>query len=305
MCSQVECTINELLKIEGVIVVGPDFKDKNKLRVYADGGRIGKIYVGKRNDGKHELISSGYFSHYEKSKNKMDSEENLGKIVTESTNHLETLKSDIYITQAKIAINKKNGDEERTNDSEPSERHVETSIVKKFMNKDNNKNWSVIDMEVEFPKDFFKGHNFSDGTTRQPRFDIVVVNNKGIGFLELKVNNKNVDNLESHYEHMLFLLQNPKKFLNEIQRRMRVIKPYNLISESALNASLKAKSLWCGFLFVGGEIKKSIVEPLSEKDKIEDFNFLYYDNMEDFSLLNMNETEWKCYADYIKGASKE
>ena len=292
MCKQIETAIRELLNFEGVTIVGPDYSDKNKLRVYADGAKIGKIYVGPQSNGEHNLISDGYIGHYNASK-----EEKMGKdlktIIENSRDILKTMTESEYITKSKIAIRQKFGDDE-------GERSVETSIVKDFMNNTKVNDWAVIDMEVQFPKKKFDGNTFSKKTTKQPRFDIVVVNNLGIGFLELKVNNKNVDNLNSHYEHMEFLLQKPGWFLEEIKRRMKVIKPYNLINESLIDIALKTKNLWCGFLFVGGGYRKAkdIVKQFSGKERISDFKFLYYNDTKNFGSLNINKA---CsYEDFIK-----
>ncbi len=294
MCTQIECAIRELLNFGGVTIVGPDYSDKNKLRVYADGARIGKIYVGTKSNGKHELISDGYFKHYDASKEHKKGNI-LETVVKNSRDNLKTMTKSDYINKAKIAIRQKFGDVEGV----PSERSVETSIVKEFMNNANVNDWAVIDMEVAFPIERFGGNSFSEKTTQQPRFDIVVVNNSGIGFLELKVNNENVGNLNSHYEHMEFLLQKPEWFLEEIKRRLKVIKPYNLINESLIDVALKTENLWCGFLFVGGDLDKAqnLVNSLSEKEKIDDFKFLYYEDMEDFSCLDINKAV--SYKDFV------
>ena len=58
----IEEVIRVLLNYESngtkpIVVTGPDFTQKNKLRVYLNGGLIGKISVGK---GKNDLLSSDY-----------------------------------------------------------------------------------------------------------------------------------------------------------------------------------------------------------------------------------------------------
>ena len=53
------------------------------------------------------------------------------------------------------------------------------------------KSWAVVDMEVQFPKSYFENVEFSAGITKVPRFDLVVINEKRLGIIELKVNNEN------------------------------------------------------------------------------------------------------------------
>jgi hypothetical protein len=277
----------ELKKYEEVVVVGPDCTDKNKLRVYANGGLLGKIYVGNAHNGKTMLMSEDYA--------KYDKSGTLEKIIKEAQGKEEyALVNKEYVETGINAIEKKFGKKE-TNDHGEKERYVETRIVKKYMNTD--KSWSVVDMEVEFPEEWFQNNSFHDKTTKQPRFDFVVLNKDGFGIIELKVNDDSCDNKRSHYEHMSYVLENQtisKKICAELGRRIEILKKYDLVSQDTFKMYEKIKDkmpVWCGFLFVGGTLEKSkkIAKKLEGEKNINDIKFMYYDNLEvpDLNINNM------------------
>ena len=108
------------------------------------------------------------------------------------------------------------------------ERDIETKIVKKFMNTNND--WAIIDMEVQCPKEWLNTLVVNEGETTQPRFDLIVINSKGLGIIELKVDEENCNNLKSHYKHMLYIQNNSDSFIKEIKRRIEILKDYELIS---------------------------------------------------------------------------
>ena len=43
-----------------IVIVGPDCTDKNKLRIYVNGGLLGKIYIGNNAKGRSKLIEEKY-----------------------------------------------------------------------------------------------------------------------------------------------------------------------------------------------------------------------------------------------------
>ena len=75
----------------------------------------------------------------------------------------------------------------------------------------NRTNWKVIAQEVQYGKEWFEEGDFSDSE----RFDLVVMGERGVGFVELKVDKKSCENLDNHYEHMQFVREHPNKFVEE------------------------------------------------------------------------------------------
>lgn len=278
----------ELNKHEEIVVVGPDCTDKNKLRVYANGGLLGKIYVGNAHNGKTMLMSEDYATY--------DKSGTLKKIIKEAQGKEEyALVNKEYVDAGINAIEKRFGIKKTKNHGE-KERHVETRIVKKYMNTD--KSWSVVDMEAQFSKTWFEGNSFRKGTTVQPRFDLIVLNEEGLGIIELKVNNENCDNMTSHYDHMSYVLDKPRKFFTEFGRRIEILKKYDLVSQETFKMYEKIKDktpVWCGFLFVGGTLEKSKknAKKLEGEKNINNIKFMYYDNLEvpDLNINNMMSYE--------------
>lgn len=281
--------VEAILKLQtdpDIIITAPDCSDTSKLRVYANGGLIGKIYVGNHSNGGSKLISRGYYRYSEGDGNKTK----LENIVCRSTDTLKTLVSNEYIEACKYAVEKRFGKKKGDmSDQGEKERHVQTRIVKEFMTR--GEDWCVVDMEMQCPQHWFDGNHFSKNTTKQPRFDMIVVNENGIGIIELKVNNDNADNMESHYEHMEFLLRDMRGqgfFIDEIKRRIKILGENMLVNADVANFTLDR--VWCGFLFVGGELSKSkeLIEPFRGRRCVDDLRFLYYPEY-DIRALDMGK----------------
>ena len=104
-------------------------------------------------------------------------------------------------------------------------------------------------------KTWFNEFNFKNLTdTKSSRIDLMVLNEDGIGFVELKVNNENCGNLDSHINHMNYILSHKEKFLHDAERRVEVLLKYDLLEremERNLDEWKKTKNIWCGILFVG------------------------------------------------------
>ena len=154
-------------------------------------------------------------------------------------------------------------------------------------------------MEMQCPKRWFDGNHFGPKTTKQPRFDIVVLNSDGVGIVELKVNNDNTDNMVSHYEHMEFLLTQKTaqgNFLKEINRRVTILCDNKLVNEEIKEFPLDR--LWCGFLFVGGEYSdtKEVVEQLKGKKLVDQMKFIYHPT---FEIDNVNINDAVSYSDFV------
>jgi hypothetical protein len=280
----------ELKKYEEIVIVGPDFSKQDKLRVYANGGLFGRIYLGDDPNKKTELMSETYAKNHDKSGT-------LERIIKEAQGKEDaTLVKKEYVEAGINATEKKFGKKE-TNDHGEKERHVETRIVKNDMNTD--KPWSVVDMEVKFPKEWFQNNSFHEKTTKQPRFDLVVLNEDGFGIIELKVNNESCDNMRSHYDHMSYILESQtssEKICAELGRRIEILKKHELVSPETFKMYERMKEkdktpLWCGFLFVGGTLEKSkkIAKRLEREKNINSIRFMYYDDLgvPDLNINNM------------------
>ncbi len=92
--------------------------------------------------------------------------------------------------------------------------------------------------------------------TKSPRVDLMILNDDGVGFVELKVDNENCDNLRSHINHMKYILSHVDIFRADAERRITVLQKYGLL-ENEMMPNLKKwnenKKIWCGILFVGNE----------------------------------------------------
>ena len=275
-----------------IIIVGPDCTDKNKLRVYVNGGLLGKVYAGTHPKGKTELMNEDYDDYFPKT----GALRKLIKGANEKGIQNDTLTSPKYLQMGIQAIEerfKKTREAKEEGDNE-NERRVESRIVKKYMN--TTADWAVVDMEVEFSSKMFPNAKFSPETTKAPRFDLVVIDECGIGIVELKVNNENCTNMTSHYEHMEYVLTHPKIFHDEFVRRIELLKEFELISEktaSSFDDLLQQGDIpiWCGFLFIGGGLEgaQKIAKVLEKKDRIQDIQFMYHDNdaLEDLDIHKM------------------
>ena len=298
-----------------IVIVGPDFSHKNKLRVYNTGGRIARIYVGNRN-GKSELMDKKYATYCEKDAKKLE------RIIINATTEEQitnTILSKDYQELSQDAVDNRYGKKAKKEDDD-KERNVETQILKRFMNAENE--WIAIDMEFQCPRKWFENmkndkeikkllEDKKNKITIQPKFDIITFSKEGIGIIELKVNNENCDNILSHYCHMKHILKNKdvtKNFIDEIF----INRIDHLINNGLINKNIidkyreqifNEKKLWCGFLFVGGNKSKSInlLNPFRQLEIKDKLKFLYCD-FNDLDLLNINNMQ--NYNDFINESDK-
>lgn len=178
----------------------------------------------------------------------------------------------------------------------PKEKSIQASIVSNYVR--NNAKWKVIAQEVQIKREWFSEGDFTDGTTETERFDLIVMSDKGLGFVELKVNNENYHNLNSHYEHMQFVRTHPQKFVEEIDKRFELIKEYGVWQEDEYR-KYDNKNIWFGFLFVNGGLEKckSIVEKYFEdkQHNSDETYYMYYEG--DIEKLDINRM--MNYEDFI------
>ena len=290
----------ELIKDDSIVIVAPDYTHENKMRLYCNGGLIGRIYIGNSTNGKSDFISEAYIKYEKQLKNllnKAEKKDNEGR--------MQILTSEQYIELCKNALKEKWTKKSKENDCEEDEdkkeRVIETKILHRFMK--HNKNWNAIDMEICFPESYCNNANFSKGTTRKPRFDIITISKEGIGIIELKVNNENCGNMNSHYEHMKYIQKHECKFKNGIINRIQYLIENGLLSEDDYEKyknDLEKNKIWFGFLFVGGEKEKSIDiirERLKTGKNLDGIKFMYCDFKE---VKNLNIEKMMKYEDFIK-----
>ena len=292
----------KILKLDkdNIVIVGPDYTNKNKIRVYNNGGRIAYIYVGNRGSNS-ELMSIAYADpKYCKEHNK------LSGIITSTTDEVSFEKNILdkeYYLLSKEALTNRWVKSKKNEEGKAilRERNIETQIMKKFMKAQGD--IITIDMEVQCPRKWFENmENDAEikklmkkqKITKQPRFDIITFSKDGIGIIELKVDNENCENIISHYAHMKHVLNNREDFMKEIRRRIKYLKEYDLINSDLVDKyekqvfENKEKKLWCGFLFVRGGKEECIknmkkLENLSDVDKIK---FMYYEDVESIDFKN-------------------
>ena len=257
-----------------IVLAAPAYGAKNLLRVYMNGGSIGKIALDESE--KTTGIKSNSYAHKHKG-NIPDIVEMLDpESETDEETRLSAIISDEYLRYAKEATTTYSVKKDDTSDTE---RTVETMIMDFRNQKSGN---AAIDMEMQYSaRDHFgwtrekkEGHVYisemeyknkiwyneglfdDSADTKSPRVDIMILNDDGVGFVELKVDNKNCNNLRSHINHMNYILSHTDVFRADAERRISVLQKYGLLEEEML-PNLKKwnenKRIWCGILFVGNE----------------------------------------------------
>jgi len=86
-----------------IVIVGPDCTDKNKLRIYVNGGLLGKIYIGNNAKGRSKLIDE----KYDKSFLKTGKLENLIEYAKKNSLENDIIGSSEYLEMAIQAIENK------------------------------------------------------------------------------------------------------------------------------------------------------------------------------------------------------
>ena len=275
-----------------VVLCAPAHGAHNLLRVYMNGGNIGKIAISDK--AITTGIRSSDYAHKHKGKipnivailekdSKSSEEERLG-----------ALKDPNYLKYAKEATKAYSA---KVNDND-TERTIETLIMDFHNQKCGN---AAIDMELQYSiKDHFgwtkikcSGQNYkskmvhrnktwyneacfdNSKDTKSPRIDLMVLNEDGIGFVELKVDNANCENLGNHIRHMNYILSHKDTFIQDAERRIGVLKKYGLLEkemQNNLSSWEKKHNIWCGILFVGSSEHLSGAKVMIKEhlDKVKD-----------------------------------
>lgn len=285
-------------------VLPPSYGEPYLLRVYGFGGLLVKIRYGNYNKRFRDIymMDKKYSTHLGKERDGLVTyitlaEENSSYAIKLFGGENDCEIDNQFMKLAAEAMKKK----WTKNKSAPKtqllkERNIQASIVSNYMR--NNIKWKVIAQEVQFKKKWFSEGDFTDRTTETERFDLIVMSEKGLGFVELKVNNENYQNLNSHYEHMQFVRTHPQKFVEEIDKRFDLIKEYGLWQEDEYQ-KYDNKNIWFGFLFVNGGLEKckSIVETyfVDKQHNNDETYYMYYEG----DIENLDINNMMSYEDFI------
>lgn len=269
-------------KEEPIVIVGPDGTRKTMLRVYAYGGRIGRI--GKTTT---HLASPAYAKlEY------LDEAQELREILGDKSKSME-MDCDDYLKLILKAAEKRFG-----------ERKIQTEIVKQHMKKEPNSDWCIVDMEYTVST---KDEN---GKKEIFKPDLVVFDKKeGFGLIELKYNGKSTDNLEKHYDDFKKIDSNKERdIIKELKRRCEYLSVYGLIDSDIYkkisdiykkiekpNTSQK-RIFWQGFLFVGEEPEDARREVQKLEINDERCRFAFYS---DVKKMDLSYNAMKNYKDFI------
>ena len=107
-------------------------------------------------------------------------------------------------------------------------------------------------------------------------------------------------------EYMLENSETSNSFLVEARRRTDLMVKYGLLHKNALEY-LKNDTIWCGFLFVGGDLNDSVswVKELKDGKRIDDFRFLYHPD-KTVERININRSmNYKAFVNQNRGIRKK
>lgn len=275
-------------------VLPPSYGEPYLLRVYGCGGLLSRIRYDmfSRRAADIYMMDKNYPGYLDADKEKNDLKNFLENATGDSDYSVKLFggekdgEIDNQFMQLAVKAMKKKWIKTT---QKPKEKDIQAAIVSNFMK--NHTNWKVIAQEVQYEKEWFQEGNFDDSE----RFDLIVMSERGLGFVELKVDNKNYENLDSHYEHMQFVKQHPDKFVGEIDRRFDLIKEYSLWQEDEFE-KYNNKKIWFGFLFVNGgyEKSKSLVEKYfqDKQHNSDETYYMYYEgDIEKLDINNMMDYE--------------
>ena len=257
-----------------IVLAAPAHGDKNRLRVYMNGGDIGKIVL----EGRKKTIGIDSEEYGNEYKGIIpDSVKVLGeKSGADEDARLDAIVKDEYLKYAQAATTTY---AYKSNEKSDKERSVESMIMDFRHQKSGN---AAIDMELQYATDDhmgwtktkqeghvyisemkYKGSTWynewffeNSKDTKSPRIDLMILNDEGIGLVELKVDNENCGNLRSHINHMKYILAHADVFVKDAERRINVLEKYELLEKEILpnlNKWREHKKIWCGILFVGNE----------------------------------------------------
>ena len=256
----------------------PKFEPQHYLRAYMCGGDVGKIAL----DGSVMTIGIKCEQYAHKYKGIIPEEARIldpSSSATE-TSRLKAIVSDKYL---KYAVAATAAYSLKSDENSEKERLVETMIMDYRYQHSGS---AAVDMEMQYSgrdhmgwtrdrkpgchyvverehlgKTWYNEYEFAPDDTFSPRVDLMVLD-EGIGFVELKVDNENCENLESHINHMRYILTHKDIFAADAERRLDVLNRCGLLENEMLYNLEKwrvTNDIWCGILFVGqqGQVEES------------------------------------------------
>lgn len=273
------------------IILGPDRTKVSKLRVYAYGGRIGRL---RTKSGEHELLAE----EYEKYLTVPEKAKKLTEMLTTADKD-NLISSDEYLELAAEAAKARFKKKNRMS----GERRIQTTLIKKNMK--GKTGWCVIDMEFRVtPK---------DGLDKHSQVDIVVYDEeKGFGFIELKFNNESCDNLVDHCRSYHEICSKPKLHQaveKELIRRAGYLAEYELIVPryyDSMNTKIEKEGsikLWYGCLFInGGKTRtQKLIKQIGEAEEVRKSRFSYADIENDETPdIDLRYEKLKSYTDFLE-----
>jgi len=267
----------------GVVILGPTGTDENRLRVYLNGGDIGRISV--KDENSHEILADSEYMKYLFSK---EDKSKLEGFIREAKGEGENPrdKGEILCDKEYIACMAKatnyrfhNCNEKNNYQLVKGERIVETSMIAqqgKIKNEDGN--LLIYDMEyaIVLPTRPNK-KNPKNPKISEP--DFIVFDGTNIGIVELKYNSENMtddaNSLGEHFEDFMDFIwkgenEGKWKIVEKSINRLKCLKEYGLIDKSWYKkiedlgkwyekysvGDFVTDRIWIGFYFVEGPRKR-------------------------------------------------
>lgn len=270
-----------------IAIAPPCLGEKNKLRIYAYGGEIGRI-AGTHPRSKCTVLSDAYIKYLPDEKER----EELTQLVKKYSEKYESLLvMPRYIDLAVKAAKARFAGRERS---------VENEILYRYM-KLGGRNWCVIDME-------FRGSKELDLEKGKP--DLVVYDREinQFGIIELKYKNKSTGNKGKHFSDFLEFCCDTEKhiaFNREMKRRVNKLLEFNL-TDDILTDWKEENPIWFGFLFVDGDERSSkrIVGELKNNSAWEAgkdiCRFRYVKNVEDLEAYGLCYNDMESFQQFIE-----
>ena len=270
-----------------IAIAPPCLGEKNKLRIYAYGGEIGRI-AGTHPHSECAVLRDSYIKYLPAEKER----EELTQLVEKYSEKYESLLvMPRYIDLAVKAAKARFAGRERS---------VENEILRRYM-KSGGRNWCVVDMEFRGSKELDLGNGKPD----------LVVYDKEInqfGIIELKYKNKSTENKEKHFSDFLKICcEKHIEFNREMKRRVNKLLEFNL-TDNILSDWKEENQVWFGFLFVDGNERNSkrIAGMLKIKNKSaweagkDICRFRYVQNVKDLDAHGLCYNDMESFQKFIE-----
>jgi len=299
---------NDTLLRNPFTIMGPNGNgNKEKLRIYAYGARVGNIEVNTKGLT-CQLFDKKYIENHLEDLNESD------KTLTEKWRKDNTAKKGTYICgawcrevigtedylrlalqAAKHKFHKKKKNENK--EFYEKERNIQTQIIREYMKSDTS--WSIVDAETGITKDWVK-KSYVIKNVKKPDFIVFDNNRKEFGIVELKYMNDSTTNLKEHYDLFYEVYQQPQVFVKKLSYRMQVLAKYNLLKKEYGDVEISEK-VWFGFLFVAGGREGAVKIVKNHMDDIvvsKACRFLYVDGIEELKMCGLQYDEMMAYEDF-------